>query len=198
MKNLNLKFKRRGLSLIELVVALSLIAIILMIVGPFFISNYVALDKTSNQIDFQREAKAIMNYFTDSAMEASNIESLTNVKNEVLSNNNYTESLKKNSLKSNEGYLKLTFNNSKNKNEHTTFILKDRSLYMKKNDSEEFKIGDLVSSIELTSLTEESTQDKEEINNFKNANAIKIEITFDTKKNTPYKVSNILTFRNKN
>ncbi|ABG87756.1 PilW family protein [Clostridium perfringens] len=194
----NLKFKRKGLSLIELVVALSLIAIILMIVGPFFISNYVTLDKTSNQIDFQREAKAIMNYFTDSAMEASNIESLTNIKNEVLSNNNYTESLKKNSLKSKEGYLKLTFNNSKNKNEHTTFILKDKSLYMKKNDSEEFKIGDLVSSIELTSLTEESTQDKEEINNFKNANAIKIEITFDTKKNTPYKVSNILTFRNKN
>ena len=194
----NLKLRKRGLSLIELVVALSLIAIILMIVSPFFISNYVTLDKTSNQIDFQREAKAIMNYFTDSAMEASNIESLTNVKNEVLSNNNYTESLKKDSLKSKEGYLKLTFNNSKNKNEHTTFILKDKSLYMKKNDSEEFKIGDLVSSIELTSLTEESTQDKEEINNFKNANAIKIEITFDTKKNTPYKVSNILSFRNKN
>ncbi|EJT5927647.1 TPA: prepilin-type N-terminal cleavage/methylation domain-containing protein [Clostridium perfringens] len=193
----NLKLKRRGLSLIELVVALSLIAIILMIVGPFFISNYVTLDKTSNQIDFQREAKAIMNYFTDSAMEASNIESLTNVKNEVLSNNNYTESLKKNSLKSNEGYLKLTFNNSENKNEHTTFILKDRSLYMKKNDSEEFKIGDLVSSIELTSLTEGGSQG-EVINNFKNANAIKIEITSDTKNNTPYKVSNILTFRNKN
>ena len=192
----NLKFKRRGLSLIELVVALSLIAIILMIVGPFFISNYVTLDKTSNQIDFQREAKAIMNYFTDSAMEASNIESLTNVKNEVLSNNNYTESLKKNSLKSKDGYLKLTFNNSENKNEHTTFILKDRSLYMKR-DSEEFKIGDLVSSIELTSLTEGVSQ-REVINNFKNANAIKIEITFDTKNNAPYKVSNILTFRNKN
>ncbi|MEQ6931173.1 prepilin-type N-terminal cleavage/methylation domain-containing protein [Clostridium perfringens] len=192
----SLKLKRRGLSLIELVVALSLIAIILMIVGPFFISNYVTLDKTSNQIDFQREAKAIMNCFTDSAMEASNIESLTNVKNEVLSNNNYTESLKKNSLKSNEGYLKLTFNNSENKNEHTTFILKDRSLYMKR-DSEEFKIGDLVSSIELTSLTEGGSQG-EVINNFKNANAIKIEITFDTKNNTPYKVSNILTFRNKN
>ncbi|MDK0538739.1 prepilin-type N-terminal cleavage/methylation domain-containing protein [Clostridium perfringens] len=194
----NLKLKRRGLSLIELIVALSLIAIILMIVAPFFISNYVTLDKTSNQIDFQREAKAIMNYFTDSAMEASNIESLTNVKNEVLSNNNYTESLKKNSLKSKDGYLKLTFNNSENKNEHITFILKDRSLYMKKKDSEEIKIGDLVSSIELTSLTEESTQGKEEINNFKNANAIKIEIVFDTKNNTPYKVSNILTFRNKN
>lgn len=192
----NLKLKRRGLSLIELVVALSLIAIILMIVSPFFISNYVTLDKTSNQIDFQREAKAIMNYFTDSAMEASNIESLTNVKDEVLSNNNYTESLKNNSLKSEDGYLKLTFNNSENKNEHTTFILKDRSLYMKK-DSEEFKIGDLVSSIELTSLTEGVSQGKV-INNFKNANAIKVEITFDTKNNTPYKVSNILTFRNKN
>ncbi|HFD2045457.1 TPA: PilW family protein [Clostridium perfringens] len=192
----NLKLKRRGLSLIELVVALSLIAIILMIVSPFFISNYVTLDKTSNQIDFQREAKAIMNYFTDSAMEASNIESLTNVKDEVLSNNTYTESLKNNSLKSEDGYLKITFNNSENKNEHTTFILKDRSLYMKK-DSEEFKIGDLVSSIELTSLTEGVSQGKV-INNFKNANAIKIEITFDTKNNTPYKVSNILTFRNKN
>ncbi|MGU8237072.1 PilW family protein [Clostridium perfringens] len=192
----NLKLKRRGLSLIELVVALSLIAIILMIVSPFFISNYVTLDKTSNQIDFQREAKAIMNYFTDSAMEASNIESLTNVKDQVLSNNTYTESLKNNSLQSNEGYLKITFNNSENKNEHTTFILKDRSLYMKK-DLEEFKIGDLVSSIELTSLTEGASQGKA-INNFKNANAIKVEITFDTKNNTPYKVSNILTFRNKN
>lgn len=192
----NLKLKRRGLSLIELVVALSLIAIILMIVSPFFISNYVTLDKTSNQIDFQREAKAIMNYFTDSAMEASNIESLTNVKDQVLSNNTYTESLKNNYLQSNEGYLKITFNNSENKNEHTTFILKDRSLYMKK-DSEEFKIGDLVSSIELTSLTEGASQGKA-INNFKNANAIKVEITFDTKNNTPYKVSNILTFRNKN
>ncbi|HFE9683606.1 TPA: PilW family protein [Clostridium perfringens] len=192
----NLKLKRRGLSLIELVVALSLIAIILMIVSPFFISNYVTLDKTSNQIDFQREAKAIMNYFTDSAMEASNIESLTNVKDEVLSNNTYTDSLQNNSLKSKDGYLKLTFNNSENKNEHTTFILKDRSLYMKK-DSEEFKIGDLVSSIELTSLTEGASQGKV-INNFKNANAIKVEITFDTKNNTPYKVSNILTFRNKN
>ena len=138
-----------------------------------------------------------MNYFTDSAMEASNIESLTNVKDEVLSNNTYTDSLQKNSLKSNEGYLKLTFNNSENKNEHTTFILKDRSLYMKKDDSEEFKIGDLVSSIELTSLTEGVYQGKV-INNFKNANAIKVEITFDTKNNTPYKVSNILTFRNKN
>lgn len=194
---MKLKTKRKGVSLIELVVALSLITIILMIVGPFFISNYRSLNKTSNQIDFQREAKAIMNYFTDSAMEASNIESLTNVKNEVLSNNNYTESLKKNSLKSKDGYLKLTFNNSENKNEHTTFILKDKSLYMKR-DSEEFKIGDLVSRIELTSLTEESTQGKEEINNFKNANAIKIEIVFYTKNNTPYKVSNILTFRNKN
>lgn len=192
----NLKLKKRGLSLIELVVALSLIAIILMIVGPFFISNYVTLDKTSNQIDFQREAKAIMNYFTDSAMEASNIESLTNVKKEVLSKNNYTDSLQKNSLKSKDGYLKLTFNNSENKNEHTTFILKDKSLYMKR-DSEEFKIRDLVSSIELTSLTEGVAQ-REVINNFKNASAIKIEITFDTRKNTPYKVSNILTFRNKN
>lgn len=192
----NLKLKKGGLSLIELVVALSLIAIILMIVGPFFISNYVTLDKTSNQIDFQREAKAIMNYFTDSAMEASNIESLTNVKKEVLSKNNYTDSLQKNSLKSKDSYLKLTFNNSENKNEHTTFILKDKSLYMKR-DSEEFKIGDLVSSIELTSLTEGVSQ-REVINNFKNASAIKIEITFDTRKNTPYKVSNILTFRNKN
>ena len=72
----NLKLRKRGLSLIELVVALSLIAIILMIVSPFFISNYVTLDKTSNQIDFQREAKSIMNYFTESSMEASKISSI--------------------------------------------------------------------------------------------------------------------------
>lgn len=185
------KSKKRGISLIELVVALSLISIILMIVGPFFISNYVTLDRTSNQIDFQREAKSIMNYFTDSAMEASNISSLTNIEKEVLSDSNtiYTDSLNSKTLSSEtDGYLKLTFNNNEDNDKKTTFILKDETLYMKKN-SGEFKIGNLVKRMSVTTLPSNT--------DLKDATSIKVEIEFDTRNNNPYKVSNILTFRNK-
>ncbi len=187
--------KKRGLSLIELVVALSLVSIILTIIGPFFISNYRTLNKTSNQIDFQRESKYIMKYFSKTAMEATCVYGLTNIKNQVLSNENYTDSLSKNYLESKDGYIKLTFNDN---DEYTTFILKNKSLYIKKKGSSEYKVGDLVSSITLNSLTEESNQGEEVVNNFKNANAIRIEIVFDTKNNKPYKISNILNFRNKN
>lgn len=184
------KSKKRGISLIELVVALSLISIILMIVGPFFMSNYVTLDRTSNQIDFQREAKSIMNYFTDSAMEASNISSLTNVEKEVLSNDgtSYVKSLSEETITS-DNYLKLTFDNSEAENDKVTFILKNETLYMQKNNGEEFKIGNLVKKVKLTSLTNGTE--------FKDASSIKIEIEFDTRNNKSYTVSNILTFRNK-
>lgn len=178
-----LRKKRRGLSLIELVVALSLVSIILMIVGPFFISNYKTLNKTSNQIDFQREAKSIMNYFTKSAMESSNILNVSNVRKKDSNN------LEDNKVNSKDGYLKVTFNNEDNSRE-TEFRFEDGSLYMKTNDQKETKIGDFVKEINLTALPNG--------NSFKNAKSIKIEILLDNKNNKSYKVSDILTFRNKN
>ena len=124
----NLKLRKRGLSLIELVVALSLIAIILMIVSPFFISNYVTLDKTSNQIDFQREAKSIMNYFTESSMEASKISSIK------IDNSKDSIDLTRNST---------TVGLGKGDNISITF---------EKDNKEEFQIGQFVKDIEFNAL----------------------------------------------
>ncbi len=183
----NLKLRKRGLSLIELVVALSLIAIILMIVSPFFISNYVTLDKTSNQIDFQREAKMIMNYFTDSAMEASKISSIKidNSKDSIdLTRNSTTVGLGKGDN------ISITFDNDElDNNIKTTFRLENEVLYYKKDNKKEFQIGQFVKDIEFNALPSGT--------NFSTSNSIEVKIEFDTKYATPYEVSNILTFRNK-
>ena len=183
----NLKLRKRGLSLIELVVALSLITIILMIVSPFFISNYVTLDKTSNQIDFQREAKSIMNYFTESSMEASKISSIKidNSKDSIdLTRNSTTVGLGKGDN------ISITFDNDElDNNIKTTLRLENEVLYYKKDNKEEFQIGKFVKDIEFNALPSGK--------NFNIANSIEVKIEFDTKNATPYEVSNILTFRNK-
>lgn len=182
----NLKLRKRGLSLIELVVALSLIAIILMIVSPFFISNYVTLDKTSTQIDFQREAKSIMNYFTESSMEASKISSIKidNSKDSIdLTRNGTTVGLGKGDN------ISITFDNDELDNIKTTFRLENKVLYCKKDNKKEFQIGQFVKDIEFNALPSGK--------NFNTANSIEVKIEFDTKNATPYEVSNILTFRNK-
>ena len=182
----NLKLRKRGLSLIELVVALSLISIILMIVSPFFISNYVTLDKTSNQIDSQREAKSIMNYFTESSMEASKISSIKidNSKDNIdLTRNSTTVGLGKGDN------ISITFDNDELYNTKTTFRLENEVLYYKKDNKEEFQIGKFVKDIEFNALPSGK--------NFNIANSIEVKIEFDTKNATPYEVSNILTFRNK-
>lgn len=184
---IKLKTKKRGLSLIELVVALSLITIILMIVGPFFISNYKSLNKTSNQIDFQREAKVIMNYFTDSAMEASNISSIK------LNNNKESIDLAENSTTSSIGSgssISITFDNNEAKdNIKTRFKLENEILYYQKDDNQEIQIGQFIKKMSFNALPSGT--------NFSNANSIEVKIEFDTNNATPYEVSNILTFRNK-
>lgn len=187
MKIMVLRNKKRGISLIELVVALTLISLILMLVGPFFISNYKSLNKVSNQVDFQREAKSIMNYFTDSAMEASNISSINidNNKESIdLSVNSTTKGL-------GSGDISITFDNDEtNDSIKTTFKLENEVLYYKKNNNREIEIGQFVKNISFSALPSGS--------NFKNASSIEIRIEFDMNNADSYEVSNILTFRNKN
>lgn len=184
---MKLKTKRKGVSLIELVVALSLITIILMIVGPFFISNYRSLNKTSNQIDFQREAKVIMNYFTDSAMEASNIAAinLNNSKEDLdLAENSTAESIGRGDS------ISITFDNDDKKDTiETRFRLDDEILYYKKDNNKEVQIGQFIKKISFNAMPSGT--------NFERANSIELTIEFDTNNATPYEVSNTLTFRNK-
>lgn len=183
-----LKNKKRGLSLIELVVALSLITIILMIVGPFFISNYKSLNKTSNQIDFQRESKVIMNYFSDAAMESGKIYRIREGSQDI--------KLNKNNIASGNNLL-ITFYNGETEDEvRTSFWLNDGVLtYNRKLESNNFKdnnkikIGNFIKSITYSSIPDTS--------NFENATSIKVKIVFDTNNAEPYEVENIFTFRNK-
>lgn len=187
MKIMVLKNKKRGISLIELVVALTLISLILMLVGPFFISNYKSLNKVSNQVDFQREAKSIMNYFTDSAMEASNISNINIDNNKEgidLSANNTTKGL------DSKGNISITFNNDETHGGiKTTFKLENEVLYYQKNNNKEIEIGQFVKNISFNALPSGS--------NFKDASSIEVKIEFDTNNADPYEVRNILTFRNK-
>lgn len=182
-----LKNKKRGLSLIELVVALSLMTIILMIVGPFFISNYKSLNKTSNQIDFQRESKVIMNYFSDAAMESEKIYEIQEGDKNI--------SLDKNNTVSGNEVI-ITFYNGETEDDiETSFGLNNGVLtYSKKLESKNFKdngitIGNFVKSITYTAIPDAS--------NFEDATSIKVKIVFDTNNAEPYEIENIFTFRNR-
>lgn len=182
-----LKNKKRGLSLIELVVALSLITIVLMIVGPFFISNYKSLNKTSNQIDFQRESKVIMNYFSDAAMESEKIYRIKEDNKDI--------KLDENNIASGNNLLITFYNSEPEEDVKTSFWLNNGVLtYNRKLESNNFKgdkvtIGNCIKSITYTSIPDRS--------NFDNATSIKVKIVFDTNNAEPYEVENIFTFRNR-
>ncbi|MGG5462958.1 PilW family protein [Clostridium sp. B9] len=182
-----LKDKKRGLSLIELVVALSLITIILMIVGPFFISNYKSLNKTSNQIDFQRESKVILDHFGETAMECGEIFKIKADAKDV--------DLSKTNNISGENVI-ITFVNNETENQvRTSFRLKNGTLtYNRKLKSNNFKdnkitIGKFIKNITYTAMPKGTT--------FENANSIEVKIVFDTSNAEPYEVKNIFAFRNK-
>lgn len=69
----NLK-KKKGITLIELVIALGLIGIITALVFSFFFSNKKTLSIVEVKSDLQYEAKVIMNDISKYAMEAKRVE----------------------------------------------------------------------------------------------------------------------------
>lgn len=61
----NLLKNRRGITLIELIVALSLVMVVMIPLSSFFITNYKNLYKVDKQIEAQRQAEKSINNLAD-------------------------------------------------------------------------------------------------------------------------------------
>lgn len=76
-----MKCSKKGITLVELLIALALLGTVMMVVSNFFFLNYKALNRESNEIDFQREAHAALNFIVKEAIVSKGIK-------EVYVNNN--------------------------------------------------------------------------------------------------------------
>ncbi|MBU3160436.1 type II secretion system GspH family protein [Clostridium frigoris] len=68
-----LKTKKKGFTIIELLLALSLSGIVLTIFFSFFMTHQEALNKTQKKSELQMDTQLLTEYFSKSAMEASKI-----------------------------------------------------------------------------------------------------------------------------
>jgi prepilin-type N-terminal cleavage/methylation domain-containing protein len=64
---------KKGFTLIELIVALSIAVIVISAVGSFLVSNLKSFNMANDQIDSQAQAKKALEFFTDTVMQGSGI-----------------------------------------------------------------------------------------------------------------------------
>ena len=73
------KFIRKGITLIEIIIALSILSIVITVLSPFFISNLKALNNANYKLDLQRDGEKIIEQISYNSMGALGIVSLTDV-----------------------------------------------------------------------------------------------------------------------
>jgi len=79
----NLKTKKKGFTIIELLLALSLSGIVLSIFFSFFMTHEDALNKTQKRSELQMDTQLLTEYFSKSAMEASKISKIDSLASEA-------------------------------------------------------------------------------------------------------------------
>lgn len=175
----NVKSKK-GLTLIELIVALALSIVILGVILTFFIVGNKSMKEASIKSDLQREGKVAMELLTSNIMEAKAIDKL-----EFEDDNSSIKTLGLKLIKlSKEDIDRVEFNVNKNE------------LKIKKGTLNQ-KLSSKIKSIKLNNI--DSTEDysnKSALENLnKDTNVLKLEIIVEDK-GMQYKLSNDIVLRN--
>ena len=76
--------KKEGFTLLEVVIVLAIIAIVSVLLYPFFTGNYKSLNSTTNKSELQHEAQMINSLLSQSLMEVKEITSIKNSSAEEL------------------------------------------------------------------------------------------------------------------
>lgn len=76
--------KKKGFTLVEMMITITILFIVMGIIFPLFNSNLKTLNETETRSDLQREGQQAMKYFTDKAMEAQKVVLLKNDKDKVI------------------------------------------------------------------------------------------------------------------
>lgn len=68
-----MKNAKKGMTLVELLIALTLLGTVMLVISNFFFSNYKAINRESNEIDFQREGERALSFIMKEAMSSKGI-----------------------------------------------------------------------------------------------------------------------------
>ncbi|MTK13776.1 MAG: prepilin-type N-terminal cleavage/methylation domain-containing protein, partial [Clostridiaceae bacterium] len=144
--------KKKGFTLVEILITITILFIVIGIVFPLFNANLKTLSETENRSDLQREGQQAMKYFTDKAMEAQKIVGLKDSSNNV----------KLDSSSTSIGEIEFTAPDSDittNSTINYYFMIKDNSLYYQQKSpviavdhSKDRRIADNIQSIEVQAI----------------------------------------------
>lgn len=180
-KNILVKYKKRkGFTLLELLIAFSLMAIISGVIFTFFQINNKKINETEIKSALQFESRMVMDALTDNIMEAKSINQLEFI---APSTEKLISRVKLNLIKGND--------KDTNPNPETVeFILKDTELIIKKSGTEKV-VSNKVKYIKITNI--DITKNVDELN--KTTNTLSVEIMLEDKE-ILYKLQNEITLRN--
>ncbi|MEL7598423.1 MAG: prepilin-type N-terminal cleavage/methylation domain-containing protein, partial [Clostridiaceae bacterium] len=75
------KLKKRGLTLIELLITLGIISVVFTTIFSLFITNYKSLNKSQLEVELQSEAQKSMEKITNKVLQANKISELKDISN---------------------------------------------------------------------------------------------------------------------
>ncbi|EQB87473.1 prepilin-type N-terminal cleavage/methylation domain-containing protein [Clostridium punense] len=168
--------KRKALTLIEVLIALSILAIVMGILFPFFIRIFKAYNNTAIKSELQNEAENAIRIISKIAMEAKKVNSLDGAN---IDNSSGVYKI--------DGSSHKTLELLSGSDEINKFQLEEGLLYKIPPINEKVQIANYVTYLEIVPLDETT---------FQQSRGIKM-VLHMKKKEVEYKVSNILFFRNK-
>lgn len=188
--NVNTKTKK-GITLIELCVVLSIILIVISVIYPFFISNMKTLYETEIKSDLQREGQYAIKFLTNKAMEAQEIEA---VDKGISSENDYIK-LDSSTTNSAIEFTAPDSNVTPSSAINYYFMFKDESLYYQQklsdavlDPSKNEKIADNIKLIEVQTIDGKK---------FSECKGLNIKITLAKHQVKSYVIESQVYFRNK-
>lgn len=168
--------KRKGITLVEILITFTIMIIALAVIGPFFISNLKFLNQTETKSDLQEEGQTVLANITMVGMGCNAIDSITDVNNnDVLNTKEIT----------NAEEIVLKYQSNK-----YTFRLNNNNLYYIKNvngSSSSSLLSSYVTGITISPIQADST--------YQYCTGINMTINFQKKEQTYTLVSKIY-FRN--
>ncbi|MCB2298706.1 PilW family protein [Clostridium tagluense] len=61
--------KKKGITLIELIIAMAILAIVLSVISSFFLTNYKALNSVNKDLELQSQGEKVINFMVDNIID---------------------------------------------------------------------------------------------------------------------------------